>query len=662
MAERRLRWFAGFVLLWGAIILAKLISVQIVHHDRYVKAARVQQEVPEEILAPRGAILDRAGQPLALSVPVWSVIIDPVHVNPETSSDLLSRLLHLDRADLRAKIEAAQQSNRRYMWVKRRITPDEHASIRRQPVDYIVMEEENIRRYPGGQLAAHVLGSVDFEEKGNSGIEKALDDELQGVAGKVRLITDVNRRTIASEAITEARPGETITLTIDQRTQYVAERELAAAVQLHNAVSGSVVVMNPANGDILALASYPTYDPNLPPQPGDDPSARLNHAVSVPFEPGSVFKVMTLSAALETTDLRPDSMINCHGGILSLPGRVIHDAHVGVMGVVPMREVLAKSSNIGAIMIGMRVGQENMYNYVRRFGFGAKTGIPLPAESHGRLRKLSEWGKTSLASVSMGQEVSVTTLQLAQAGAVIASGGLLVKPRLLLKKGNKTTAPDKPVRVIQADTAATMREMMLGVVENGTGTKAQLSGYSVGGKTGSAQIFNFAEKRYEHAYNGSFMGFAPLGNPAIVVVVTLNGTHGESGFGGVAAAPVFHAVAAEALRILDVPKDRPEQPARNLVAKAQLAKIPVDGPPDDTGSGAPNILDDRDEGDDSAPAAALNEKVPNFRGMTVRAVLTEAAARGVTVLPAGSGIARNQNPPAGTMLQPGARIKVEFQR
>ena len=285
-------------------------------------------------------------------------------------------------------------------------------------------------------VAAHVLGSVDFEEKGNAGIEKALDAELRGIPGQTRLLTDVKRRGIDSQLSTEARPGTSITLSLDERLQFVAERAIAAAVESHHAVSGSVVVMNPYTGDVLAMASYPTYNPNVPPQPGETMRTRMNHAVSVPFEPGSVFKVINLSAALETTNLNPESPINCHGGVLRLPGRIIHDSHLG-MGVVPMRTVLAKSSNIGAIEIGMRVGQENMYNYVRKFGFGQKTGIQLPAESGGMFRKLTRWGKTSLASVSMGQEVSVTTLQLAQAASVIANGGLLVRPRLVLKKGDQ---------------------------------------------------------------------------------------------------------------------------------------------------------------------------------------------------------------------------------
>jgi cell division protein FtsI (penicillin-binding protein 3) len=328
--------------------------------------------------------------------------------------------------------------------------------------------------------------------------------------------------------------------------------------------------------------------------------------------------------------------------------------------------VLAKSSNIGAIEVGMRVGQQNMYEYVRRFGFAQRTGLPLPAESAGRFRKLERWGTTSLASISMGQEVSVTTVQLAQAGSVVANGGLLVRPRLLLKKGGENVAPAAPVRVINAETAITMRRMMEGVVlPGGTGTSARLPGYTVGGKTGSAQIFDAAAKHYTHTYNGSFLGFAPLTNPAIVMAVTLNGTHGTAGFGGAAAAPVFHIVAAEALRVLDVPKDLPDEPPATLVAKGGNVSDLADADTESAG----NILEDGD--DDQAatlvaaatvPPPAGTPLVPNFKGMTMRAVLAEAATKGLTVVPDGSGIARLQTPPAGAILHEGERIRVRFSR
>ncbi|HXS95724.1 MAG TPA: penicillin-binding protein [Candidatus Limnocylindrales bacterium] len=668
MVERRLTFIVLALMVWCGGILYKLISLQVLHHSAYARIARKNQELVHEIPAQRGSIFDRNGEPLAMSVPTETVIVDPLKI-PDLAfaADLLASFLHMDRVALYGQLKHDYDEHRGYMVVKKKITFDEGQSLRTLPVDWIEIQTENQRHYPKGMLAAHILGGVDFSGKGNAGVEKALDADLRGVPGQMRLLTDVKRRGIDSQGSTDAKPGAAITLTIDERLQYVAEKEIAAAVQSHSAASGSVVVMNPNTGDILALASYPTFDPNVPPRDMKDVIARQNHATSVPFEPGSVFKVITLSAALETTRLRPETIIDCGSGSITLFKRTIHEAHGGY-GAIPMATVLAKSSNVGAIKVGMTVGQDNMYEYVRRFGFGQRTGVPLPGESRGRLRTLPQWGKTSLASISMGQEVSVTTLQLAQAASVVANGGMLVRPRLVLKNGGQLQPQATPVRVLRPDNAITMRRMMEGVVmPGGTGyPEAKLVGYSVGGKTGSAQIFDFATKHYTHNYNGSFMGFAPLTNPAIVVVVTLNGTHGSAGYGGRAAAPVFRAVASEALRVLDVPQDLPPDPPKTQVA----AKKDVDGDDlaiADLGSDLPNILQDGD--DDDAQTAAATAKapangptVPNFAGMTMRDALAVAASKGIAIVPLGSGLARMQYPAPGSALREGERIRVQFVR
>jgi cell division protein FtsI (penicillin-binding protein 3) len=671
MVEKRLKWLAWLVLFWGAVIFVKLISLQLFHHDEYVRMARARQERAREIPAPRGPIFDRTGRRiLALSTPAMSIYVNPLKVpDLEVAAQILGAELAMDEAQLYGTLRHALDNRRGFLWIKRKVSYEQAKRLGNLGLEWINMQRESQRHYPNGSLAAHLLGGVDFEEKGNAGIEKALDADLRGEPGRIRLLTDVKRRGIESQLWAEPRPGLPVTLTIDGRVQFVAERELAAAVEAKRAVSGSLVVMNPHTGDILALASYPSYDPNFPPAAGAPDAARRNHAVSVPFEPGSVFKVITMAAAFETTNLRPETPIDCHGGVLRLPGRVIRDSHLG-LGVLPMETVFAKSSNIGAIQVGFRVGQQNMYEYVRRFGFGQKTGITLPGESAGRLRKLKAWGTTSLASVAMGQEVSVTTLQLAQAVSVLANGGLLVKPRLTLRKGERNLPPAPPVRIVKPETAITMRQMMEGVVLKGTGTGARLQGYSVGGKTGTGQIFDVAAHRYTHTYNGSFIGFAPMQNPQIVVVVTLNGTRGNSGFGGAAAAPVFKAVASEALRVLDVPKDVPDEaPAPPLTAEVS------DLSDADTAATAQNILEDGEEDDaDAAPAAVgprlnveagtrpANATAPNFVGKSMRVVLAEAAAKGIPITPAGSGIARVQQPPPGSILHEGERIRVQFSR
>ena len=673
MVERRLTCLAVIVLLWGGAILKNLISLEVVHHREYAVKARAIQEMTVEIPAPRGTIFDRDGRPLAMSLASRSVFINPMKVDVGVASDLLGYLLGLDRAELYLKIKQAADAHRGYLTIKRKLTPEEYDNLLnlKSRIDWVSLSNESQRHYPNGTLAAHVLGSVDFEEKGNAGIEKGLDEELRGTPGSIRLLTDVHRRGIAPQTIIPAKPGTSLTLTIDERLQFVAEREIAAAVLAHNAASGSVVVMKPDTGEILAMASYPTFDPNIPVERGEDAQPRMNHAYGVPFEPGSVFKVVTYSAAFETTNLRPETPINCNGGKLTLGIRTIHDSHAGLW-VVPMATAFAKSSNIGAIQVGLKVGQPHMYDYMRRFGFGQKTGLPLPGESPGKMFRLERWGKTSLASVSMGQEVSVTTVQLAQAACVIATGGMLVKPRLLLKRGDRLEPVAARKRILTPENAITMRQMMEGVVLVGTGSRARLAGYSSGGKTGSAQIYDYASKHYTHTYNGSYMGFAPIANPQVVVVVTLNGTHGEAGFGGQAAAPVFRVVAGEALRVFDVPKDLPENvPAQTMVAGKQedLNDLAIA----DLGAARPNILEETEDSDTvgqplppvnlAAPPAPLKPpmpRVPNFRGMTMRAVLAEAAAKGLFILPGGSGVARVQSPPPGAPLHQGERIRVQF--
>jgi cell division protein FtsI (penicillin-binding protein 3) len=659
-----LTWLAGFAAIWAAAILWHLASLQIIHHRDWAKKARQRQIISVEVPAPRGQILDRNGQVLALSIPQEKVIVNPLKI-PDLSfgADILGRVLHLDPSDLFERLKDAKDHNRGYFVVKQKIAFEESKSLRALQLDWIDIERKSERHYPGGPLAAHLLGGVDFEEKGNAGIEKSMDADLHGVPGKIKMLTDVKRRGIDSELESGARPGEAIRLTIDERLQFVAERELAAAVEAHHAESGSLVAMRPDTGEILALASYPTYDPNIPPVEGDNPIARLNHATSVPFEPGSVFKTITLSAALETTPLTPDSPINCHFGILNIFGRTIHDAEVGKFGILPMSMVLAHSSNIGAIEVGLRVGQDNLYDYVRRFGFGQRTGVPLPAESPGILRKLPRWQKSSLPSVSMGQEVAVTTIQLAQAGCILANGGMLVRPRLILKKGGEAPAMVRPVRQIKPETSITMRQMMEGVVLYGTGKlTAKLQGYSSGGKTGTAQIFDVKHHLYTHTYNGSFLGFAPVTNPAIVVVATVNGTRGTSGFAASVAGPVFREVTTEALRLLDVPHDLPDQEisptliASNLDADSEFAdtSFAVD---------AQNILEDGDDPDAPPKPEDKNApRAPNFRGMTMRAVLAEAGQKGFLIQPEGSGIARVQSPPPGAILHEGERIRVRFAR
>ncbi|HEV1285557.1 MAG TPA: penicillin-binding protein [Bryobacteraceae bacterium] len=685
-STKRLLWLLRALILWVLVIFGRLVWLQVLHHDDLLRLAQSQQQKVVPIQAQRGSILDRSGQPMAKSLPAESVLVNPKRIkDAAVAANLLAPILGLDPRQLAEKIRAASRRDLGFLWVKRKVTAGEADRVRSYHLEFVEFRPETRRFYPHGQLAAHVLGSVgianpnDTIEQGTAGIELQLDDDLAGIPGQMRVFNDVKQNPYDSVIARKPEPGADITLTIDQNLQYEAEKEIAVAAKESGAKTGSIVVMNPYTGEILAMANWPTFDPNEPPTPGEAVGARSNLAITTPFEPGSVFKVITLAAALETTRLRPESPINCGNGSFKMMGRVIHDH---VRGTLTMADVLAKSSNIGAIQIGLRVGDQQLYKYVRKFGFGRKTGVDLPGESPGILRKVENWTPTSIASVAMGQEVGVTSLQLALAGAAVANGGLLPKPKLVLarqKKGGplEKFADEKPERAIAPETAIRMRQMMEGVVLHGTGLKyATIKGYTSGGKTGSAQIFDTRVHAYTHIYNASFLGFAPVANPQIVVAVTLNGTqNGNAGFGGPVAGPVFSKVAMTALRMLDVPKDlpdslstasdsvndlsKPEQGSRS-VSSVTLPPVQADSP-----ATAEESKASKDSSPDRRPflsSALVGPKVPNFRGMTLRAVLEESAATGVQIEVLGNGLARNQEPPAGSILAPGARVRVQFTR
>jgi cell division protein FtsI (penicillin-binding protein 3) len=722
--NHRLTSMAVILFLWALAIFARLIVLQVLQHQKYVAIARKQQEEEIPIPAPRGTIFDRNGQPLAISVPVASVSVNPLQIaDPRMASEVLGSFLKLDRAALQSKLAAARSNHKGFLWIKHDMDPFETERLKSLHLAYATFHTESDRHYPSGETAAHVLGGLGVIPKegpvkqGVLGIERGLDKVLRGQDGSESVLMDVHHNGIDSKVDSVERPGTQLTLSIDSRMQFVAERELKAGVIAKHARSGTAIVMNPYTGEILALANYPTYDPNKAPEPADDPISRWNLGSSVPFEPGSMFKVITLTAALETTNLTPDSMIPTGNGILVLPGRVIHESHGG-LGTISMADVLAKSSNIGAIMIGMKVGRENMYDYARRFGFGQRSGLPLPAESPGILRPLNRWGTTSLASIAMGQEVSVTSIQIARAACAIANGGMLVKPRLVIRRGDKPEAIEPPVRIIKPETAILMRQMMEGVVLRGTGrVHARLSGYTSAGKTGTAQIYDPETHRYSHNYNASFVGFAPVTNPALVVLVTMHKTTGENGQGADTAAPVFTAIMTEALRMLDVPRDIPEteiasaKPGKKeknfddvsiadlggtsimeedpsvrqlladqkqiIPAAAATADIPPAPAPSlalSMGGRGPVFAAPAQmpmtaptppptAAPVSAPLARDKQPmVPDFRGKSMRDAMEAASEDGIEVMVEGSGVARAQQPLPGTPLHQGDKIRIVFTR
>jgi len=657
-SKGRAQILAALAMAWTCAVAGRLVQLQIVEHGKYRRQAESQALRDVELPARRGGIYDRNGRPLALSIPVDSVAVNPRQApDPSVAAGILAPILGLDPKALEAKLAAAGASRRGFLWVQRRISFEQSERLRKLKLGWIQLLPDSMRVYPKGSLAAHVLGSVDHQERGDFGIEKALEGELAGRPGRAQVMSDVVKRAVESRIQDAPEPGKDLTLTIDERLQYAAEQELAKAVTARGGQSGSVVVLNPENGDVLALASYPPFDPNKAVKSEEELKARMNHAVSAPFEPGSVFKVVTLTAALETTSLRPETVVPCGNGSINLFGRIIRDHKA--YSSLSMADVLAKSSNIGTIQIGLKVGARNLLDYVRRFGFGRPTGLPLPAESGGRVWDLPAWGKTSIGSVAMGHEISTTTIQLAQAIAVLANGGRLVRPRLIaMRQRPGEPAVEEPVpaaaQVIRPETAITMRQMMEGVVLHGTGTLARVGGYTSGGKTGSAQIYDSACRCYRHYYNSSFAGFAPVTRPAVVVVVTVNGA---PVFGGAIAAPAFRQVTATALRLLSIPKDLPDAPPPREEKPAAYSDLAIA----DLGPPVPALPEPGGPAD-PGPVQLLGPAVPDFHGKTVRKVLEESAEMGLPVEVFGSGLARSQNPQPGGILPHGERVRIQFAR
>lgn len=666
-AQRRLTLVAWFGVIWGVILIARLFHLHVLEHDSLRLVAKSQQEHQVDVPAARGTIYSggEGGGPLALSVPIRRVAINPLRVQDGGElfvSTVLNGLLGVDADALAKEIHEAKYPSdggprKGYLVVKEDVTNEEINRLRQSKLDIFTIENAYRREYPKGSLAAHILGWVNREGHGDAGIERGLEQELAGVPGRMHMLRDSRNRDYYGEVVNEEKPepGLHITLTIDEAIQYAAEKALKTAIEEEHAPSGTVVVLNPKTGDILAMASYPSFDPREKPQNDNEMLERMNLTISAPFEPGSVFKAITVAAALETTRLRPESIINCGNGIIKLPGRIVHDHDA--YSALPMTMVLAKSSNIGAINIGLTVRNQPMYEYMRKFGFGDKTNIPLPGESGGKVHPVRDWTAASMGSIAMGHEMMATPLQLAQAFGIIANNGFLVRPRIVKARTNATTGKKELLPVAQAEnrikpeTAIELRRMLEQVVLEGTGKLARLKkGYTVAGKTGTAQMVDARTGKYLHRYNSSFVGFAPVADPQIVVAVTINGSYK---YGGVTAGPVFREVAGAALRTLGVQKDlieeepaaKPEpEPRREPVARPQLA---VNNPAPQP---EPAPID---------PALVNGPKVPDFQGLTMRAVLAKSANEGWQVEAVGRGIARVQEPTPGTPVS-SKRVRVVF--
>ncbi len=552
------------VILFGfAVIFLRLINLMVIDHKKLAERA-AQQYTSEEILRPqRGIIWDRRMREMATSVEA-----DSLYAVPSKIKD--TRNLSRDLAPLikvsskRLNMTLLKKKDRDFIWLARKLdmnTAVKVSALRKQArYAGLGFLTESKRYYPKGFTASHILGFTDIDNKGIAGIELMYDKYLRGEASSVYVNTDARGNSLSGD-IRQAVSGNNLLLTIDERLQYIVEKELSAAVKKWKAKAGVAIMMNPVTGEILAMADMPTYDPNFPGK--SRPYQRRNRAITDLYEPGSTMKAVLAAAALEEGIVSLDDEFDVSRGYIVVGGKRIRDVHKH--GIITFPEVIQKSSNVGAVQIGLKLGKERYYNYIRKFGFGKKTGIDLPGEVRGILRKTEDWSGTSLAALSIGQEIGVTPLQLLSAYAAIANGGMLMKPYVVSDiispagRPVKTVSPTVRRRVISGETAAVVRDILKTVVEEGgTATLAYIKGNLVAGKTGTAQIFDPATGRYSRKkYVSSFVGFVPADDPRIALVVVIYEPKG-SVYGGVVAAPVFKNIVEHTFAYLDVPMERKE--------------------------------------------------------------------------------------------------------
>ena len=667
----RLIIVAAVLGLWTAAALARLVDLQLLRYSDFLARAERQQQRIVEISPTRADILDRNLNELAMSTSLDSCFAVPVEISDaDLAARLLASVLNLPSDEIATRLS----SSRSFVWIARKLPPATVARIRQLNLRGIYFQKENQRFYPKRDLAAAVLGYVDIDEKGLGGIEYQLDSQIRSKAARMLILTDAHNRWYESADKTPDS-GSSVVLTVDENIQFVAEKELATAIAETHARAGTVLVENPSNGEILAMASWPKFNPNAP--GGSPPEARMNRAVGALYEPGSVFKIVTLSAAIDQGITKPDEVVDCQNGAIYIAGHRIRDHKA--YGLLTVSQILAHSSDVGAIKIGLRLGAPKFYEYIRAYGFGELTGIDLPGENRGLLRRVENWTPVSVGSISMGQEVGVTPLQMINAVSAIANGGLLYRPHIVfaLRRGLEMDQEPQPVprRVVRETTAATMRAMLEGVVLNGTGTKAQLDGYTSAGKTGTAQKIDPATGRYSATQLiASFVGFAPINNPAITILVQLDSPVGLHE-GGSVAAPVFKRIAEQVLPYLNVPHDIPVAPATLRAARRSQANEVADVSDFDPAQVTSAAFADSAQAGPvsallpvsaSAPTVELAEgegiSVPDLTGKTVRQVTEICVQLGVNPVLVGAGTVQEQSPPPGAMVRRGASVIFRFGR
>jgi cell division protein FtsI (penicillin-binding protein 3) len=555
--SRGRRYILLHLLLAGfGVILFRLVSLQVLQAAELTARADRQHQKSVTMEGARGTVTDRHGKVFAMNVEVPSIFGVPTSLDsPANAARSLSPVLHIRREEIEKKL----RQDRHFVWLARKVEPEQGRRLEQLSIDGIGMVMEGRRFYPKGPLLAHVLGFVGMDGVGLEGLERRYESQLHGEKRLTILQRDALGRTVFPKDLREQVPatGQALTLTIDEVIQYIAEKELEEAVDHARAKSGTIIVMEPRTGAVLAMAVSPRFDPNAVASLTAD--RWRNRALTDTYEPGSTMKVVVAAAALEERVMMPGSMLFGENGRMTIANTTIHDHEK--LGWMTFAQMIQKSSNIGAAKTGMLVGDQRLYRYLQAFGFGQRTDIDLPGEVSGLLKAPREWGRRSLASISMGQEVGVTPLQMITAVSAIANDGVLMKPYVVAEvrdqKGQrmKEILPQVKRRVVSPATAHTLTTIMEGVVSSGTGTKAAIPGFRVAGKTGTAQKVDPRTGTYSSALSiGSFVGFVPADAPRLTIIVVIDEPQGEA-WGGVVAAPVFRRVGEQVLTYLGVPRD-----------------------------------------------------------------------------------------------------------
>ncbi len=689
-ARRRGFVVAAAFSLGTLLVLWRAFELQVTNVDEYREHAERQALTKKQVVAKRGIIKDRHGAELAISVDVDSIYAEPNRItDPEGTARALAPILGRSPAALKKKLEG----QRYFTFLKRRVDPSVAQRVEALGLPGIGIQPEPRRFYANRELAAHVLGFTSLDGEGRSGIERAFEETLRGQTYEVPGLRDALGKRVYREGFVPqaALEGHDVLLTIDRQIQHATELELAKAVEEANGQAGVAIVVQPRSGEVLALASYPSFNPN---SLGEGAvSDRLNRAVNAVYEPGSTLKMVTIAAAIEEGLVTPTTRVDCEDGSFRVGGRTIRDSD-HKFGVLTVADVLKVSSNICSAKIGMQLGRERLYSWLLAFGFGGRTGIELPGELNGLLRPASEWKDITLANVAFGQGLSVTPIQIAQAASIIANRGELTPLRLVSgtvdKAGVTTPTPrTAPRRVLSEKTAMTLGRMLTEVTKDGgTAKSAAILGFEVAGKTGTAQKVDPVTRAYSRSlYVASFVGFVPAEKPELLVLVLIDEPR-KSIYGGSVAAPAFQRIASQALAALEIhPEDEasraaflasarlpplpspegaaPSSPVQGLLAVGTLSPRarallgePREEPTAPT-AWATGVLDaDADPEPQPASSGRSAPTMPNFAGLPLHEVINRSADVGCDLVLAGSGRVVRQKPAAGRAVERGSRCEV----